>query len=93
MCQNRSQATGASAAASVRHKESFCVEIATRMSDSKGEQQRAERDKVSQLVAELAKQILCAMEAQKQASASKQSTSKGKPLSYFLCVKLLWAYS
>ena len=55
------------------------------MSDSEGEQQRTEKDEVSQLVAELAKQILRAMEAQKQtvpASTSEESTSKGKPLSY-----------
>ena len=60
-----------------------CVEIATRMSNSEGEQQRAEKDEVSQPEAELAKQILHTMKAQKQAvpaSASKQSTSKGKPL-------------
>ena len=60
-----------------------CVEIATRMSNSEGEQQRAEKDEVSQPEAELAKQILHTMKAQKQAvpaSVSEQSTSKGKPL-------------
>ena len=60
------------------------------MSDSEGEQQRAEKDEVPPPVAELARQILRAMEAQKQAvpaSASEQSTSKGKPLFYFLYIK------
>ena len=36
------------------------------MSDSEGEQQHAEKDKASQLVTELTKQILYAMEAQKK---------------------------
>ena len=50
------------------------------MSDSEGKQQRTEKDEVSQPVAELARQILRAMEAQKQtlpASTGKESTSKG----------------
>ena len=39
LCKNHNQVTGESAAASVWHKEIFCVEIATRMSNSEGEQQ------------------------------------------------------
>ena len=50
------------------------------MSDSEGEQQRTEKDEVSQPVAELAREILRVMEAQKQtlpASTGEESTSKG----------------
>ena len=91
MRKNRSLATGAYAAA--RQAKSlaqgkFFVSTLTSMSDSEGEQQRTKKDEVSQLVAELARQILRVMQSQKQispassGSTGKESTSKGKLLPY-----------
>ena len=55
MRKNRSLETGVYAAARVRHKEIFCVDFITSISDSEGDQQHTEKDAVSQLVAELAR--------------------------------------
>ena len=71
------------------------------MSDSEGEQQRTEKDEVSQPVAELARQILRAMESQKQTSpgssgsTGEESTSKGKllPCLFYFVKPTLYSYS